>query len=99
MSKQEKIREGIGKITKKWYAPGSPHSEDGYGESCEHEIMVYLYKKDVVIRTGGGLPKCILSRIAVKPSPFSDKLEMPNCPVEKASYVKVEPLIKEVPNG
>lgn len=50
MNKQEKIGGGIGKIIKKWYAPDSPHSEDGYGESCEHEIMVYLHEQGAVIK-------------------------------------------------
>ena len=45
---KESIEEGIGRIIKKWYAPDSPHSEDGYGESCEHEIVVYLHNNDIV---------------------------------------------------
>ncbi len=67
MTKQEEIREGIATIIKKWYAPVGSHPAEGYGESCEQEIMVYLHNNDVVrkIKSPDMTPAPL--RVAVEP--------------------------------
>ena len=67
MTKQEKIRGEIGRIIKKWYAPIDNYAKEGYGESCEQEIVVYLHKQDVVLRVKDPNMIPVAFRVAVEP--------------------------------